>query len=900
MRSAIRQGLIGILIAITAASTSAGQGAGPAEGFPRLTELVNGLTATARVLIVGAHPDDESSELIAWLSRGRHVETAYLSITRGESGENFTGQESGVALGAIRTQEELAARRIDGAEQFYGRAIDFGFARNPEEVFAHWDRDSVVSDVVAVIRAFRPQVIISVFPDTLRDVDGQHQAVNTIVDQAFREAAVKTKFGAGFGAPWQTTKLYHQGHGLRIDTDEFDPVLGRTYASIAREARSHFRSQGLIGLGQAPFTLVDLRLSATALGQLAARDSALFQDVDTTIARLGAGQRAEIVDRFGVIAASADSARRALAVRSPELIRVLARVVSSATALRGALAWCGHPSANAQPQVGGAPVCDQAALDREAVIDLIRQRASEALLLASGVTVEATSDRELVTAGEQGVVMLAVHNHGPLPATLMDVEIYGSPITEMTSVVVSPDSTVRVFRTVAGLENPHPWWIGKREDNRFKGVVASIDGISRTLIPAPLMAPGVIIPETIRRESDATFSIAVGGATVTRSLGAVVFPYADAHVGLQERPVAGVPPITLRFQRALEWIPRNKPASRALRLSVKSFSDKAQTVRLRTVLPKGLHVDSFPASLTLDAHEQREMFLPIRGKLDITERAQAGLIAVQDGPPDDKGARTFESFQLGFSLVQRDYLNPVRLFGQSGQWIQPVDIAVPPNLTVLYVPGLGDDTPAALKQVGAFVVTVEDADQFLSVDLSKVTAIALGPRALDAHPDFVGQTARLLDYVRGGGTLVVMRGDNNTVSSRLFNAPIALARPFAERVALADAPVTILDSRARVMTWPNTITDADFKEWVSERARYVPTTVDPALRASPGNPRSAAAGKPEFASHAEIRQGDADLHGVDTRPANRRRRAGRSAVAGESAERGAESGGAMRRQDPLR
>ena len=162
----------------------------------------------------------------------------------------------------------------------------------------------------------------------------------------------------------------------------------------------------------------------------------------------------------------------------------------------------------------------------------------------------------------------------------------------------------------------------------------------------------------------------------------------------------------------------------------------------------------------------------------------------------------------------------------SGEWIQPIDITVPPNLTTLYVPGGIDDIAPALRQVGAWVTEIESADQLLSVDLSKVTTVAIGARAFDVHPELLGQVARLLEFVRKGGTLVVLRGDEPTVASHLFPYPLSLARPVAERVMQPDARVTVLDPGARLLNWPNRIGELDWTEWVGERAQLVPSTAD--------------------------------------------------------------------------
>jgi hypothetical protein len=186
-----------------------------------------------------------------------------------------------------------------------------------------------------------------------------------------------------------------------------------------------------------------------------------------------------------------------------------------------------------------------------------------------------------------------------------------------------------------------------------------------------------------------------------------------------------------------------------------------------------------------------------------------------------------QAYQTGFQVIQRDYLPPIRLFPSSGEWIQPVDIVVPPNLTTLYVPGAHDDIASALAQVGARTTELSTADQLLAVDLSKVTTIAIGPRAFEVKPEFFGQTGRLLEFVRAGGTLVILHSDSATVSSPLFPYPVALEGPFGERAAQPDAPVKVLDASARVLTWPNRIGSGDWSEWVAERAEGMPSVADP-------------------------------------------------------------------------
>src|ERR671931_2438200 len=208
-----------LLIALAVSSLVLAPPAAPAQerGAAALGELIQGLGVNARVLVIGAHPDDEDTQLIAWLARGRHVETAYLSLTRGDGGQNLIGNELGEALGVIRTEELLAARRIDGAHQYFTRAYDFGFSKTAEETFRHWPHDSVLGDVVKVVRAFRPHVIISIWSGTPQDGHGHHQAAGILAREAYDASADTARFPADtFGAPWAVPKFYrntsYRGH----------------------------------------------------------------------------------------------------------------------------------------------------------------------------------------------------------------------------------------------------------------------------------------------------------------------------------------------------------------------------------------------------------------------------------------------------------------------------------------------------------------------------------------------------------------------------------------------------------------------------------------------------------------------------------------------------------------
>src|SRR5215510_5679756 len=228
------------------------------RGAMGLSQALGRLDVVASVLHTGAHPDDENSALLSWLSRGRGVRTAYLSATRGDGGQNLLGTELFEALGVIRTEELLAARRADHAQQFFTPVYEFGFSKSSEEAFQKWGHEQLLGDFVRVIRQFRPEIIISRFRGTSADGHGHHQAAGIVTQEAFKAAADPARFPE-YGKPWQASKLYlvaggpAQGNGssgapppvtLAINTGEFDIALGRSYAEIAAEGRSLHRSQG--------------------------------------------------------------------------------------------------------------------------------------------------------------------------------------------------------------------------------------------------------------------------------------------------------------------------------------------------------------------------------------------------------------------------------------------------------------------------------------------------------------------------------------------------------------------------------------------------------------------------------------------------------------------------------
>ena len=216
------------------------------------------LNVLGSVLYVGAHPDDENTRLLTWLSKEKKYRTAYLSLTRGDGGQNLIGDEQGVTLGLIRTEELLAARRVDGAEQFFSTAYDFGFSKNPEETFRLWNKEKILSDVVFVIRYFRPDVIITRFPEDGRAGHGHHSASAILAREGFLAAADSTRFPEHFKmglSPWQAKRVLWNtfnfggtnttsNNQYKVDVGGYNALLGKSYGEISAHSRSQHKSQG--------------------------------------------------------------------------------------------------------------------------------------------------------------------------------------------------------------------------------------------------------------------------------------------------------------------------------------------------------------------------------------------------------------------------------------------------------------------------------------------------------------------------------------------------------------------------------------------------------------------------------------------------------------------------------
>lgn len=354
----------------------------PPLGIAAVAEAKAGIGVHTRVLVIGAHPDDEDTPLIAWLARGHRAETAYLSLTRGDGGQNLIGNELGDALGVIRTEELLAARRIDGAHQYFTRAYDFGFSKTATESFRHWPHDTLLGDVIKVVRAFRPQVIVSVFSGTPRDGHGQHQVAGILAREAYDLAADTVRFPARlYGPAWTPLKFYRGARfspelgTLSINVGAYDSVLGLSYAEIAAESRSQHKSQGFGSVRRRGVALDYLRREATRVNATtdAKGERSLFDGIDTTRVLTDADRDLRaLADAQIAVEAIADRERVAVGDSVPAHVAVYRRGVLDSVLLRTVSV---HGTRITQPYWLAAPrVGDLFAFASDSVADDERER----------------------------------------------------------------------------------------------------------------------------------------------------------------------------------------------------------------------------------------------------------------------------------------------------------------------------------------------------------------------------------------------------------------------------------------------------------------------------------------------------------------------------------------------
>ncbi len=748
--------------------TPAGQQAGTVPSPEGIKGDLRSFGTTGTVLHIGAHPDDENTQLITYLSLGRGYRAAYLSLTRGDGGQNELGRDFDEKLGVARTQELLAARRFDHGRQFFTRAIDFGFSKTPEETLRFWDRDAVLGDVVRIIRQYRPDVIVTRFPiPPGSGGHGHHTASAILAVEAFKLAgdpkAYPEQLTQGLTV-WQPKRVVWNsfsfggagpnglnGPIVKMDIAGIDPVSDDSFGTIANESRGMHKTQGLGGFSGRAATGPNIQNFMLLAGDPATSD--LMDGVDTTWNRYPGG--AEIGEAAAAVLAGFKADDPAASV--PALL-----------ALR--------------PRLAALP-SDPLVADKRAQLDRILQA-------CLGLKVETTIANAEVVPGEPLKLTLAFS----VAAKSVDVRYLETRSPALKLAAGSAGELTGVLPLTTPLTQPY--WL------RADGAA----GISRVDDPSLIGRPEN--PPAIPLEHVFT----VSGQTLVITDEPVQLVH--ARVGEQSRlSVKIIPPVSLALNSEIFFVPPGTTKPVSVEVTAARANSRGT---LRLDLPAGWSAAPGPQDFHLPNVGDKA-----RVTFNVTASAQpsAGkLTAIAKVDGHDFSNQRYE--------VRYDHI-PVQLLQPPARArLASFELATR-GLTIGYLPGAGDYVAECLEQMGYVVHRLTGAD-LTPEKLKGLDAVVIGVRAFNERTDLKAAFPGLLAWVEAGGTVIAQYNrPNGLKADQLGPYPLSIEGPApALRVTDETAPVTLLAPDHAAVNTPNKIAPTDFNGWVQERGAYFPSKWD--------------------------------------------------------------------------
>jgi LmbE family N-acetylglucosaminyl deacetylase len=722
------------------------------------------LNVLGSVLYVAAHPDDENTAALAYFSKGRKLRTAYLSLTRGDGGQNLIGSETGAEIGIIRTQELLAAREVDGAEQYFTRAVDFGYSKTPNETLAFWGKEAVLADVVWVIRSFRPDVIVTRFPVDRPSGHGHHTSSAQLAREAFHAAADPQRFPEQLDRvePWQAKRMFwngwqlseeEQAEAVKVDVGEFDPLLGASYSEIAAISRSMHKSQGFGAAGRRGtrfeyFTLVE----GSPSGQ------ELLSGIDTSWSRVPGGRR---------LGSKLKEISELFEPRDPA--RSLPQLLEAYSGLR-------------RLEPGGWVEVKQKEL-----LGLIQA--------CAGLWMEAIATEFAAAPGDAVTVKTTLVNRSDHPFSLKSISFQDLGSFSAQDVVLennTPHTIESSIQIPLGYPTSQPYWLR----NSPKKALFSVS--DRSLIGAAENAPSLQAKIVLNSQGeDLEFLVPV------------LYRWTDRVDGESYRLFEVRPKVTVELEDGVRVFADTDPQE--IRVRVKANSPGvAGTLRLSGDSDWHVVPESVPFSLS-EKYDEAEL------SFQVTPPDDAGD-ALLVAEADVGGSR----FSRALVTISHPHIKHQVYFPESTLKVVKLDVERRGD-TIGYIMGSGDEVAKGLRHLG-YDVTVLDDDALESGDLGHFDAIVAGIRAYNTRERLAVVQARLLQYVEQGGTLIVQYNvPRGLVREDLGPYPFTIGR---DRVSEENAPVTILAPDHQLMKFPNTITQKDFEGWVQERGLYYATQWD--------------------------------------------------------------------------
>lgn len=729
------------------------------------------LNTVGSVLYVAAHPDDENTRLLGYLAKEKKLRTGYLSLTRGDGGQNLIGKEQAELLGLIRTQELLAARRVDGAEQFFTRANDFGYSKSPEETLSIWNKDSILSDVVWAIRKFKPDVIICRFPTTGEGGHGHHTASAILAVEAFNAAADSTKFSAQLKHTdiWQAKRIFWNTFNfggnnttsadqLKIDVGVFSPLLGKSFGEVAAQSRSMHKSQGF---GSTPIRGKSIEYFKFLKGEPVKTD--VFENIDFTWSRLHAGNIDKLINDC-ILKFEVQAPEKSI----PALIDIyntLKRLPDNA--------------------VAGIP--------KSTITYWVNQKLKETeqlILSCSGLWLEANT-ADFIGIPENDVVINAQIIHRNKVAVKLNKISFLSQTDTVPQLQLN-DNELYTFKhkekLSASLPYSNPYWLNETHAPAMYTVnqqqlIGMAENESATVV---------------------VFDIDVQGLNlkIPRKL---VYKNTDPVKGEVYRPFEVLPPATVNITEKVFVFSDKNP--KTIQLIIKANASNVSG-KLDLKAPKGwsISIKNPEFKLVNKGDEATLEATVISGSGSANGEITAHLIISE------------KQFNKSIQRIEYDHIPYQFILSDAKAKLVLIDLKKT-GTNVGYVPGAGDDVAACLKQIG-YTVTILTDELMAKEDLSKYNAIVTGIRAYNTNERMPIYYPKLMEFVKNGGNLIVQyntNGRGESVTNKIGPYSFNISR---DRVTDEHAEIKITNPKHVAVTAPNTITSTDFEGWIQERGIY--------------------------------------------------------------------------------
>ena len=733
------------------------------------------LKVLGSVLYIAAHPDDENTRLLAYFSKEKQYRTGYLSLTRGDGGQNLIGDEQGIELGMIRTQELLSARRIDGAEQFFSTAIDFGYSKNATEALSIWNHDKILSDVVWVIRKFQPDVIITRFPGDTRAGHGHHWASTLLANEAFTAAADATKFKEQLTLgvqPWQARRILWNSYNFggnnttspdqfTMDIGGFNPLLGKGYGEIAAESRSQHKSQGFGVSRQRGQSVEYFSLTGGAPFK-----NDLMEDVPTTWQRVPGGN---------VIETSINHIISHYDFEHPEY------VVDSLVALHKALA----------------------AMPGNYWVSKKLEEVNNLIAACSGLFVEAVTNKAFAITGDTLSLNFFINKRNSNTISLTGVQLdrfdttFNKPLTTNSNYSINKLLPVEKDKLLS-----QPYWL------------ASVSGKGSFAVKDQQMIG--------KAENDAAyvaiFKFDINGVPF-RFERPVQYKYTDAIRGEVYEPLTVIAPLSVSATPGIALLnvhaQNGKGSDPLLKFTFRSYITALHLPVTLEVLQQDRII--FSKDTLIDAAAGKEYnFTKDLGSIFNTSLNNNIKTNVQV-----KGTGSPVSYGTFLRSIHYDHIPDIHYTLQDGIKVITEEIKTK-GKRIGYITGAGDKVPQALEQMG-FEVKLLGENDITAVNLAQFDAVIAGVRAYNLHEWMTAKYDVLMGYIKQGGNYIVQYSQRDVVTNNIGPYPFIIS---GTRVTDEAADVHLILPSNSVLNYPNKITAKDFEGWVQERSTYQAQNLD--------------------------------------------------------------------------